>query len=95
MNTTSEPRLHLRWIRSVLYWVATTETERICVDTDTYERELQVYLARHGIERNTWTHYERVNNLAGWTRQCEHETVLQANIEFWKQVPKVMITPLT
>ena len=92
MQTTQRSLAVLRWVANKQQWIVHTDNESLSVDEDTYHRVVTEYLASKGIEYQTWTAYMQPAEEA-WRRQCEVEDCLRTNLDYWKQVPGVQVTP--
>ncbi len=72
----------LRWNATAHGWVTCTGDTSLFVSEKAHDQHLKAFLLRQGIERKTWGEYMRPAE-AAWQRQCEAETILQRNIDYW------------
>jgi hypothetical protein len=81
-NPKSFLRNKLWWSATARGWVTRTDQAVLFVSEKAYDQHLNAFLQRHGIERKTWSEYMRPAE-AAWQRQCEAESILQSNMEYW------------
>lgn len=72
----------LHWSASSHGWVAKTDEYSLFVPEKVYERAIQAYFTRLGIERKTYLDFMRPAEEA-WQRQCEAERQFQVNLDQW------------
>lgn len=92
MSNPEQERLHLCWVFHQLQWVAHIEGEIFYVDDRIYRLCLKEHLATLGIEWKRQSEYIQPAQDA-WQRQCEAERCLQADLDFWRFLPGVLVVP--